>query len=365
MLGDVLRGLDRVVHVVQAVGHSHRGGEPDRNGQQPRPAARGRDGGPWHFGAVDDPDVVRAAVARDTELVGALQQRFVHRAVAARLALHHVVADALPAQVLRVVLGFFEPRRERAFLEPRPLVLVLYRLQRLGRLEIELALRVGQLRVDAEHLGVPLAVLLGELCLLALEVGQLQLAGLDLRVLRDDRNRVGRRARRHRSDLIVLGLLLDSHRAGAQHGVVQRVQPGDDNVVLVVERHGVLAVAIVGELAFAVLDFLLLRRHFLLEPVEHVLCALELDLEILRHVLVDEGVDGRCGQVGTRGGERDVHQPAVGHRDDLDAREKRADERGFVRGLVRFWHLGLGLGPGRARQAHDAIDRVPDEHRGR
>ncbi len=101
----VFRRLDRVVHVVEAERH--------RRPPATRPMASdishvrrpvGRDRRLRHLGAIDDADVVRAAVARHAQLFLALQQRFVDLAVALRLALHHVVADALAAQILGVGL---------------------------------------------------------------------------------------------------------------------------------------------------------------------------------------------------------------------------------------------------------------------
>jgi len=88
---------------------------------------------------------------------------------------------------------FLDNTGERAFLERGPLVLVPHRLQGLRRLQPELPLGVVQARVDLLHLGVPIPIALGELGLLTLEVADLHLERLNLRVLRDDGKGVGGR----------------------------------------------------------------------------------------------------------------------------------------------------------------------------
>ena len=105
----------------------------------------------------------------------ALEQRFVDVAVAVRFALDHVVADALPAEVLDVLLRVFEVRRERALFEEPALVLGAHRLQGARRLDLDLPRDVGQLRVDLADLRVLLEITLGQARLLALQLGQLLL----------------------------------------------------------------------------------------------------------------------------------------------------------------------------------------------
>ncbi len=117
------------------------------------------------------------------------------------------------------------------------------------------------------------------------------------------------------SDLIEEDFFLRLLRLRAHHVVVQLVEPGEDDVLLVVERQGVLPVAVVGEAALAFLDLGLLLVHLLLEPVDHVLRALKLDGEVLVDVLVHQRVDREGGELRVERGERDIHEPAAGHGD--------------------------------------------------
>ena len=66
----------------------------------------------------------------------------------------------------------------------------------------------------------------------------------------------------------------------------------EDDVLLLVQRQRVLPLAVLRERALAVLDLLLLAGELPLEPVEHALRRLELDLQVLVDVLVDECVGG-------------------------------------------------------------------------
>src|SRR5207248_8915207 len=108
--------------------------------------------------------------------------------VALRFALHHAVPDALAVEIDGVALRAFEIARQRRFLEHRRLVLMADRLHGLGRFDFELAPYVLQARVDILNLRVLLAVALGELRFLTLELGELALERLNLWILRDDRD---------------------------------------------------------------------------------------------------------------------------------------------------------------------------------
>ena len=141
-------------------------------------------------------------------------------------------------------------------------------------------------------------------------------------------------------DLVVEDFFLRLFRLRAHHVVVQLVEPGEHDVLLVVERHGVLPVAVVGEPALAFLDLRLLLGHLLLQPVDHVLGALELDGKVLLDVLVHQRVDGQGRELRVERGERDVHEPAAGDRDHSHVADEGADERRFVRRFVNLGRLG-------------------------
>ena len=66
MPGDVVGRLDRVVHIVERVGHRHRGDQADGERQLPRPPAGRRDRRARHFGALHDPAEVVADSTRES-----------------------------------------------------------------------------------------------------------------------------------------------------------------------------------------------------------------------------------------------------------------------------------------------------------
>jgi hypothetical protein len=206
---DVLRRLDRVVHVIETERHADRQHEPDRHGHQPRAASGHRHGSLRHLGAIHDSDVVLAAVARNAKFFLPLQERFVDLTVALGLALHDVVAHALPTEILSVGFRGLEVLRERPFFEYGRFVLVLDRLQRPVDVDVELALRVLNLDQVGQHGGVLGSVLVFEAALLAQQLGLPALERLDLRVHGDGGNRVWAGAARHRLDLTVQRFLLD------------------------------------------------------------------------------------------------------------------------------------------------------------
>ena len=261
---DVFRRLDGVVHVVEPERDGDRQPEPDGKRGDPRPASRRRERRLRNFGAVDHLDVVRAAVTRDAQLFLALQQRFIDGAVALRLALHHVVTHALATQILGVGFGRFEVVRVRAFREQRGIVLVLDCLKRFLRFDAELALCFRNLRVERDHRRVFVAVLLRGLRLRLLQLREFRLELLDWRVLNRDRQGVGRHDRtwhEKRLDLVVLRLFLHALELRLRVGVVQLVETRTDDVLLVVERHRVLFVAVLRQRAPALFHLGLLIRE--------------------------------------------------------------------------------------------------------
>ena len=185
-----------------------------------------------------------------------------------------------------------------------------------------------------------LAVPLGERGTRPLRVDDPRLCRLDRAGLRDCGNGFGRLAGGDHSDLIEEDFFLRLFRLRAHHVVVQLVEPREDDVLLVVERHGVLPVAVVGEAALAFLDLGLLLGHLLLEPVDHVLRALELDGKVLLDVLVHQRVDRKGRELRVERGERDVHEPAAGDGDHGHVADEGADESRFVRRFINLRRLG-------------------------
>ncbi len=187
------------------------------------------------------------------------------------------------------------------------------------------------------------AIAAGQLHLLLLQLGQPALGGLNLDVLHRDRQRVGR----HRAadeqwlDLAVLRLFLDARHLRFRDGVVERVEARDHDVLLVVERHRVLLVAIVRERAFALFHLGLLVRELLAEPLQHVFRGRQLRLKILVDVLVHQCVGRQGGERRVDRVEGDVHEAAAAHRLDADTRDECRHQPGLVRRLVdlrRFLH---------------------------
>ena len=151
----------------------------------------------------------------------------------------------------------------------------------------------------------------------------------NVRIGGDHLDGVGRLARANGAELLVDRLLLRPPGPRHHHVVVQLVQPDDDKILLLVEGHGILPLAIVGEAAFAFFHFALLLFQLPVEPLDHVLGRLELDLEILVHVLVDQRVRRclrkfRVGRV-----EQHVDQLAAGDRLDVNPGNERVHQRRF------------------------------------
>ena len=238
--------------------------------------------------------------------------------------------------------------------------------------EVELTLRVRQLRVDVLQRRMLFAVPLRQLDLLVLKLEQLALEALDLRVLRDQRDRVHRDrvqpdGGHERLDLAVLRLLLHARHLRLGDGVVQLVQPREHDVLLVVERQGVLLVAILRERPLAFLDLRLLVGELLFEPGQHVLAGLELDLQVLVDVLLHQRVGGLRRELRIDRIKRHVHQPAAAHRVHAHAADERADQRRFVGrcdGLRRLGRRRL-LAPEQREEALPEIFRQRHRRRRR
>ena len=175
------------------------------------------------------------------------------------------------------------------------------------------------------HVRILLAVTFQHRRFLALELGEARLDGLDVGILEDGGNGVGRGVGAQVPHLIVERLLLNAIGLGLGDRVVQLVEARDHDVLAVLERERVLVFAILRHCPLAVFDLLLLLHEFLRQPLEarhHVLAP---QLEVLLHVLVGEGIDRASGEGGFSRNEGHVHETAVLHRIDADARQKRAN----------------------------------------
>ncbi len=335
----VFRRLDRVVHVVEAVRDADSQHQPDGERKQPGAPAGRCERAARHLRVIDDAHVVLPAVARHAQLFFARHQRLEDVAVGLRLALHHVVVDALLAQVLGIRLRGVEAARVRLLLELRGFVLVLDRGRCAVDGEVVLPLRFGDVGVHLLHVRVLFAVALGRPRAVGLRGRHLGLRRPHVRVLRDDRNGVEVLARRERAKLVVHRLLLRFPRSRQHDVVVQLVEPHEDDVLPFVERQRVLALAVVGERPLAFLGLLLLPFELFVEPVDHVLRRLLLQREVLLDVFVDERVGRELRELRIHRVERDVHELAARDRLDIDAPDECVHHRRLVRRLVDFRHL--------------------------
>ena len=119
----------------------------------------------------------------------------------------------------------------------------------LWQLDVQLLAGVLDRRQHRDHLGVLVAVALGQQRFLTLQLGQRGLDRLHGRIGRDGRDGLGGGPRRA-PDLLVERFLLRPRGAGPRRGLVQLVQPGDDDV-LRSRSDGVVAGAVLGHGALA------------------------------------------------------------------------------------------------------------------
>ena len=132
---------------------------------------------------------------------------------------------------------------------------------------------------------------------------------------------------------------------------------------MVAQRPGVVAGAVLGHGALALLERALLALEFLREPGEALAHVLLPDVEVLRHVFVSQGIDRFRGGLGIRSDERHVHQAAGAHRlhrhtrgelrDEAFARRRRGPDRGRPRERTEPGTRGA------AHAGHDARDAPP------
>ncbi len=152
-----------------------------------------------------------------------------------------------------------------------------------------------EIRMRLDHVRILVAELECELADRPLQLEHPVLGGNHGGILGDDCHVLERLAHRVVLDLVVGQFALLPPALGRHRVVVQLVQPRADEILLVVQRQRVLALAILRHRAIAVLHFLQLLDELLVEPIDHVLRAAELDLEVRVDVLVDERVRGcRC-----------------------------------------------------------------------
>ncbi len=166
-------------------------------------------------------------------------------------------------------------------------------------------------RAHLHHLRMPVAVLVRQLGLLALQIAEVALQLLDVVVAEHRRERVDRVAVLNRPELVVEGFLFDSRRLGLGRGGVQIGQPLHDDVLPILDGDGVVLLLVALEVGLARLDLLPLLGQLRLEPVGGVLGSRETVLEVLLDIGPCVGV-GQIGcQLRIRGGHADVDQPAV------------------------------------------------------
>ena len=104
LLAHVLAALDRVVDELEADGAGHSGGKPEAKSEDQVEEQVRLERQPRHVGAVDDRHRRDADAAGNADLLVALEQRVIERAVGVHLALQDRVLDAAPAQVQDVAL---------------------------------------------------------------------------------------------------------------------------------------------------------------------------------------------------------------------------------------------------------------------
>ena len=95
---------------------------------------------------------------------------------------------------------------------------------------------------------MPVAVLLRQLRLLALQVSDLALQLLDVFVAEHRRERVHGRRALHRLQLAVQRFLFDAHRLGLRDRTIEVRQPLDDDVLPVLDGDGVVRLLVALEL---------------------------------------------------------------------------------------------------------------------
>ncbi len=175
------------------------------------------------------------------------------------------------------------------------------------------------------HLGVPLAVLLRQLRLLTLQIGELALQLLDVLVTQHGGQCVDRRCALHRLQLVVERLLLDPHGLGLGDGPVQIREPLHDDVLAVLDRDRVVRLLVALERRLALLDLAPLLGQPLAQPVGGVLRGGEPGFEVLLDVGLREPVGHVGRELRLRRRDPQLDDPAVAHGHDVQRPEDQAD----------------------------------------
>src|SRR5882762_8992511 len=214
---DLVGRLDPVIEVLEEERQADRQREAADKCEQQVGRRAGARRAPRHLGRVDDADVARLELARNSRLLGALHQAVENLSVAEGVALQRAVVDALAIERQRVVLLLLERVDQALLLRLSGFVLVVGRLDDLG--DFALNLRFGGLdpQADLDHVGVTRPELFRELRLLPLQLRQLALLLLDEGVRQDRRERVERGpVLLKRAHLLVERFLLDPLGLGAR-----------------------------------------------------------------------------------------------------------------------------------------------------
>src|SRR5918994_506172 len=331
---DVLRGLHRVIQIVDRERRGDAEAKAEEQRHHPRSADVWREWPARHFRTVEKPHVIGAAVRDDAQLFLALQQRLVHLAIAFSLALQHRVIDTLAVQIEGRGLLDLELSHQRPFLGSSGLVFVPDRGDGFVDLRLDLPPSVRDLTGDVLYLGMTVAVALQQPDAVALELRRSRLEILNEGILDDGGEPVlifGFR------DLLVRGFALNALRLRARDRLVQLVQPRPHDVLAVLERERVLVLTVFSHEPLARLHERLLTCDLTTEPVERLLCVFELELEVLVNVLLREDVNrARCERrIG--GSERNVYEPAAADRRHLHAPLECRDEAVLIESTRCGW----------------------------
>ena len=104
------------------------------------------------------------------------------------------------------------------------------------------------------------------------------------------------------------------------------VETGNDGVLPILERQGVVGLAILRHRPLAVFHFFLLLGDFAREKVETLSRRVGPELEVELDVLFDERICRASGERGVGRSHRHVDQPAAAHLIDADGSEERIDQ---------------------------------------
>ena len=149
-------------------------------------------------------------------------------------------------------------------------------------------------------------------------------------VRKDRRERVERRAIiGHRPEPIVAGLFGNPLVLGGCHRAVQVCQLLDDDVLPILERHGIVVFAEALDRQLADLHLFTLLRELLSQPVGCIFRRVKTQLDVLLNVLVGKLIDDGRGKHRIRRSVHHVDQTAVFDRDNDQAAKECVDRLGL------------------------------------